>query len=108
MLLDVRLRLNPEPGIWHYLGGSEGLWGFRERQFAGTTRVLLIGEERKYFGWRPWNLLQPGIAAFAEVAPSGVPERRRHRSRARGHRRRPARGCAQSAGISSSPSTPDP
>jgi hypothetical protein len=67
VLLDVRLRLNPEPGICYYLGGSEGLWGFRERQFAGTTRVLLIGEERKYFGWRPWNLLQPGIAAFAEV-----------------------------------------
>ena len=67
MLLDARLRLNPEPGIWYYLGGSEGLWGFRERQFAGTTRVLLIGEERKYFGWRPWNLLQPGIAVFGEV-----------------------------------------
>jgi hypothetical protein len=67
VLLDVRLRVNPEPGIWYYFGGSEGLWGFRERQFAGTTRVLVIGEERKYFGWRPWNLLQPGIAVFAEV-----------------------------------------
>jgi hypothetical protein len=67
VLLDARLWVNPEPGIWYYLGGSEGLWGFRERQFAGTRRILLIGEERKYFGWRPWNLLQPGIAAFAEV-----------------------------------------
>jgi len=67
VLLDVRLRAHPEPGVWYYLGGSEGLWGFRERQFAGTKRVLLIGEERKYFGWRPWNLLQPGIATFAEV-----------------------------------------
>jgi hypothetical protein len=67
VLVDARTRIHPEPGIRYYLGGSEGLWGFRERQFAGTARILLIGEERKYFAWRPWNLLQLGLAAFAEA-----------------------------------------
>jgi hemolysin activation/secretion protein len=59
--------LNPDRGVLVYLGGTPGLRGFRENQFAGTRSLLLIVEERKFLSWRVAGFIQPGLAAFAEV-----------------------------------------
>jgi hypothetical protein len=67
VLCEGRVLLNPDRGVLLYLGGTPGLRGFAENQFAGTASLLLIVEERKYLDWRPAGLVQPGFAAFAEV-----------------------------------------
>jgi len=63
--------VNPDRGVLDYLGGTPGLRGFRENQFAGTRSLLVIVEERKYFAWRLAGLVRPGIVAFAEVGAIG-------------------------------------
>ena len=63
--------LKPERGTFEYLGGSLGLRGFREQQFAGTRSFLFIVEQRKYLEWRPAGLFRPGVAAFAEIGAIG-------------------------------------
>jgi hemolysin activation/secretion protein len=67
VLLEGRALLNPDHGVLLYLGGTPGLRGFAENQFAGTRSVLLIAEERKYLAWRPAGLVQPGFAGFVEI-----------------------------------------
>ncbi|MBE3133367.1 MAG: hypothetical protein IMZ55_07825, partial [Acidobacteria bacterium] len=63
--------LNPDRGVFEYLGGTPGLRGFRENQFAGTRSLIIIAEQRKYFGWRPAGVFQPGVVAFAEIGAIG-------------------------------------
>jgi hypothetical protein len=67
VLCEGRDLLNPDRGVLVYLGGTPGLRGFRENQFAGTRSLLIIVEERKFLSWRLAGFIQPGLAAFAEV-----------------------------------------
>jgi hypothetical protein len=67
VLLEGRALVNPDRGVLMYLGGTPGLRGYRENEFAGTRSLLAIVEERKFLAWRPAGLIQPGFAAFAEV-----------------------------------------
>ena len=67
LLCEGRALLNPDRGTLLYLGGTPGLRGYRENQFAGTRSFLAIVEERRFLAWRPAGLVQPGFAIFAEV-----------------------------------------
>jgi hypothetical protein len=80
VLCEGRALLNPDRGALLYLGGTPGLRGYRENQFAGTRSLLAIIEERKFLDWRPAGLVQPGFAAFAELGAlaGGSPASRAH------------------------------
>jgi hypothetical protein len=80
VLCEGRALLNAERGALLYLGGTPGLRGYRENQFAGTRSLLVIIEERRFLDWRPAGLVQPGVAAFAEIGAlaGGLPAGRAH------------------------------
>ncbi|MEW5982788.1 MAG: hypothetical protein AB1806_10515 [Acidobacteriota bacterium] len=70
-LLEARWRLNPDSSGRLYLGGSPGLRGYREYALWGTQSVLVIVEDRKFFGWTLARLFQFGVAGFAEGGAVG-------------------------------------
>lgn len=71
----ARTFVNPDSGSRLYLGGDPGLRGYRQYAFAGTRTLLVEAEERKFFDWTLWSLLQFGVAGFVEAGVvGGVPD----------------------------------
>ncbi len=71
VLIEGHALVNPDRSVLVYLGGTAGLRGFRENEFAGTRTALVIIEERKFFAWHVAGLVQPGVATFVEVGAIG-------------------------------------
>ncbi len=56
------------PEYQNTLGGENGLRGFPVRYLTAPKNALLTLEQRFYFDWYPYHLVQFGAAIFADVA----------------------------------------
>ncbi len=64
----TRMGHNLFPERQNTLGGENGLRGFPVRYLTAPKNALLTVEQRFYFDWYPYHLVQFGAAVFADVA----------------------------------------
>jgi len=69
LLAEARgaFRQQPDPEDMLYLGGNNGLRGYKNHFRIGTDRWLVTLEDRVITGWRFWGLVEIGFVGYLEA-----------------------------------------